>query len=541
MAVNSPQQPSEADDIVTYAVNDFSGGLRYDLPPEKIPPNAVQDSLNTIFDAGFISKRFGYLNPVFTVPDHSEIRWIDEWFDGAGIHWLLVITNTKFFNYNIATNVFTDITPAGGLHGVLANAVHGQAFSGKVGGVTTFLYFVTNNVDRPFYWDGIAANAVFLNVAGSPITARTMAAFQSHLMWFNIDDPSLGNQPQEVIWSDNNDGLNYSSGDAALVLLEDTNDKISAVEQIYSFLAVGRDRSVYISQFIGFPFFYSFVRQIEKDGIFATNSFVRDNNAILGLTKTGVISFDSSNENPYIGQPIIQDLIGGIIDQNGDDLVGSTFAKFDQGQNRQRFFISHRSDGIPDTEYAYSVLYKNWSKHQYANLITAIGQFAGTYPYTWNLLTNPWNSYAILWSSIYKSSLIPIIVYGDNVGNVYYQFATFSDAGVAINSFFKSAVFETDRHPDWIKELQRIQLILQKQTSGILTIHVFQSDDAKNFVEATNSPYTLDMTQSPTPYVDISATGQWFYIHVIDNNANEGYVIEEIRYGYVPIYRKMVG
>ena len=532
--------PVQEQDIITYALNNFGGGLRYDLPSEKIPDNCVQDSLNTIFDAGQISKRFGYLSPIYTVADHSKVRWIDEWLDGNQVRWLIIVTDTKMLSYNIATNTFTDITPVGGLTGNLGKAVHGAAFSGKIVGVLTFLYFITNGVNRPFYWDGTAANAVFLNVTGSPVSAVTVAAFESHLMWFNVQDSILGNQPQEIIWSDFNDGLNYSSGDAAIVTLEDTNDAIISVEQIYSFLSVGRDRSIYTSQFIGFPFFYRFDRKVEKDGIFATNAFVRNNTTIIGLTKTGVISFDSSSESPYIGQPIIQDLIAGIIDVSSSDLVGSTFAKFDQGENKHRTFISHRADGVPDTEYAYSVLYQNWSKHQYANLITAIGQFQGQYPYTWNLLPNPWNSYSILWSSIYKSGLIPIIVYGDNLGNIYFQFPTYSDAGTPITAFFKTKAFETQRHPDWIKELQRIQFILAKQLTGTLIIHVFKSDDGKNFIEANNSPYTLDMSQSISPYVDISADGQWFYFHVIDANANEGYVIDEIRCGYVPLYRKMV-
>jgi len=533
-------------DIIIKIFNDFSAGLRYDFDllntgiPDlrKLPPNAIFDSINVFFDNGIIIKRTGYIVIQLNVAgDNSAIRWLDEWYDSTNQQHIMIITDTKFIEYNPNNNTFTDRTPVGGLFGLLSGPVSGYGFAGK--------YFMTNDVDKPFYWDGVAANAIFLTTAGAPTRASTVVGFASHLLWLNVNDAVLGYQPQEIVWSDFNNGLVYNSGDAAVVTIEDTNDVINAAEVMFNFLAIARDKSIYDSQFIGFPFFYRFDRRVEKDGIIAANTFRRTNQFVLGFSKNNnIIGFDGSNEQPYIGLPIKNDILNGIVDVNAyKNIRGGWKSFYEIAQSRWHMLVSHRSDGVPNLEYQYSLASEPspiWSKHQYLDLVTALGTFTKQLAPTWNQLTNAWNTYTIRWNDTTVSQLNPIILLGDSTGDLY-QIApnTYSDNGVAISAYFKFMLKDLGM-PNWIKELNRLQFTLTKQSVGILTVHVFESDDGFDFTEALHSPWTLDMTKSIIPYVDVMAQGEFFYLKVEDNNINETFEIREIRASFIPMYERIM-
>jgi len=505
---------------------DFFVGLRRDMAlrnKTKMPKNSVQDSLNVRFLDGSVIKRPGYTTYLTGLT--GRVRLIDEWYDANAVQHLIIATDTNVYEYNVATGVNTDRTPTGGLHGVTGSVYQGVGFYGK--------YFITNNVDQPLYWDGIAAKFVFLTTTGAPVKSQTVVAFSSHLLWLNVQDSVLGLQPQEIIWSDNQNGLTYNSGDAAVVTLEDTNDAIIGTEIVQNVLAIARQKSIYISQFIGFPFFYLFQRRVEKYGILATNTFKKTETNILGLDPNGVLAFDGANLDAYVGEPVKDDIIA-LVPQN--PFISGAFATFDLTGIAWRLFVSSRVDGNPDTEYEFHDLFKCWAKHSYAVPITAIGsfKFGAQYP-LWSQLTSGWNTYQIHWNDPLTSALGPAILYGDMNGNIYITQTASNDNGQAINAFFKTIPSELELS-GWIKELWRLQFILTQQTTGILTVHVYASDDGEVFTEAATSPYTLNMANTPIPFIDVFATGCWFYLYVLDANLNETFSIREIRATYMPLY-----
>ena len=539
MAVARRNTPATQNNLVIFEASNFMGGLHYDDPPNKISDNAVSDSLNVIFDNGNIARREGLWYWAYFEPG-SPIRLIDEWYDQNGNQYMIVVSDSRAWAYDVAAGTWQNITPAsqfpGGiqtLYGDLAHPVTGQGFYGY--------YYFTNDVDPPMYWHPGMPQAEYLTGAGAPARATAVAAFFNHLMWFNVDDYTLGYQPQQVTWSDNQNGQVYNTGDAGIAQIEDTNDVITAVEMIFSYLCVARDKSIYVCEYIGYPFFYAFYRRVERDGIIATRSFQKNSFYVMGLTQENIIGFDGSTEQPYIGEPIRDDLFSGVLDPlAANDVLGSFHAKFDIAAQKYRLFTSHRVDGETETEYAYSVKFNNWSKHRYAFPITAIGTADVKSYMTWDEATRQWQVSTVQWRSPTSAPLSTNVFYGDMTGQVYSTLGQdYTDDGVSMDAWFVSKAYEF-HHPDWIKELQRIQFIMSGSTKATLNCHVYSSEDGFNFHEALNSPLIVDATSDPMPYVDVFCTGQWFQIMVEDINPGEYFEIWSIRFAYEPLFRRTI-
>jgi hypothetical protein len=495
----------------------FSGGLNTDMPATKIPDDTVWDSLNVYFEHDSVLKRPGYkyLN---TCPDNQPVRWIDEWFDSAGNQQVVIATNAHIYTWDISGNTFTDRTPLGGLTAIASVNFSGCAFAGK--------YFLTDSIDKPCYWDGVTATFTWLTTAGAPVSARDVIGYANHLMWFNVNDPTQGYQPQEVIWSDNKNGLVYNSGDAGAAILEDTNDVIIAVEMVTDYLAIARSNSIYLCSFVGYPWFYQFNRRIERYGAISTQAFIKTELSILGLSHNNICAFDGANLDPFIGQPIIRTLKSTF---PSNQYIAGSYAVYDTNTNRWRLWVSSRQDGYTDTQFTYSTLYKNWSIQTSApqDPITAVG-FAtyGHYP-RWQDITTTWANTPTRWSDSEGTLISPAMFFGDISGDIYLGNSGMDDNGQPILSHFKTKQSDMQM-PGWIKELNRLQFILDPLSIGTLTIHVYQSDDGLNYTEADNSPVTLNMNGNPTPFVDVFAVGSHFYLNIVHNNLAEWFSIREI-------------
>jgi len=503
-------------ELKLFEYRDFGGGSNSELDPISIPPNACWDTKNTIFERGTAAKRIGYAAP-FITGLVGQVQMIEEFIDNVQKQWVIIVTTKRVYVYDVAAKTTTDKTPTGGdLTGVLEEPVSGVVFFGK--------FFVTNYRDRPFYWDGGAGLFLYLTVTGAPLTALSMIAFQAHLIWFNIVDAVDGNKPFRAVWSDFQNGLVYNSGEAGAADLEDSSDAIIGVEFSSNFLAIGREKSIYTSQFVGSPFFYRFDRKVENNGIIATKSMVRTPIGIVGLSNANIISFAGAKEQ-LVGQSIIRDLL-----LLSNLFIKSAFAIYDDSEQKWKLHVSHRADGKPDTIYEYSTLYGTWAKHNFGHFITAVGKYKNkTFP-LWTDFPNPWSTYSVVWGTPLTSSIAPQIVYGDENGNIYNKTPQFSDNGVAIEAYFNTWASELD-YPGF-KEVQIVQPIIKKQIVGSLTIFVFASDDGETFTQY--GPYTVNMAVTPTPKIFPMVWGRWFYFRIFHNTLNQSFEIKKLRVFYMP-------
>src|SRR2546430_2164922 len=336
-------------ELVPFEFKEFSGGDNFDLPPTAIPQNASWDSLNVDFDRAVVSKRTGYNTTALQVGGVSitvsggPVRLIDEFYDVNQKQWIIIATHTKVYTFDTTLLVLTDRTPAVPPNGVLTEAYVGASFF--------FKYFVTNNIDQPFYWDGVAALFVYLTATGAPLRAMTVKSFGAHLLWGGIKDSVLGEKPSREVWSDFQNGLVYNSGDAGSVDLEDTSDGIIAHEIIQNFLAIGRDKSIWNAQFIGTPFFYRFDRKVDVDGISGARLFLKTPLGIVGLSKNNVILYDGGVVR-YIGTGITTDIL-----QLSGRYIRNGHVVYNDGLYRIEIFVSSRPDGLIEKMYAFYVLY----------------------------------------------------------------------------------------------------------------------------------------------------------------------------------------
>jgi hypothetical protein len=511
--------------LIPFEFTNFGGGDNFDLPPTAIPVNASWDSQNVDFDKTTASKRTGYNTTALQVGGVSitvaggSVRLIEEFFDTNNKQWIIIATNSKVYTFDVINSILTDRTPAVATNGVLTEAVVGVSFFGK--------YFVTNNVDQPYYWDGVAALFVYLTGTGAPQRAMTVKPFGAHLIWGGVRDSVLGEKPFRVVWSDFQNGLLYNAGDSASVDLEDTNDNIIAQEVVQNFMAIGREKSIWNCQFIGSPFFYRFDRKVDVDGIVGARLFIKTPLGLMGLSKNNIILYNGASVK-YIGQGIINDLL-----QLSNKYIRNGHMIYNDLLSRVEVFVTGRTDGFIDRMYAYSILYATWRKIVYNNYIMASGKFKSTTFPVWTVAfpnNQFWVAFPIKWADLGASQLSPQVVYGDDIGKVYDKTGVANDNLVAIQGYFKSQVSELN-YPGF-KEVQVIELLVKGQVTGILTVNLLAYDDGFNIT--SYGPYTLDMTKVPVPKIYLNAQGRYFSLHILNNNLNETYEVRLARLYYNP-------
>ena len=512
-------------ELVPFEFKEFSGGDNFDLPPTAIPQNASWDSLNVDFDRAVVSKRTGYNTTALQVGGVSitvsggPVRLIDEFYDVNQKQWIIIATHTKVYTFDTTLLVLTDRTPAVPPNGVLTEAYVGASFF--------FKYFVTNNIDQPFYWDGVAALFVYLTATGAPLRAMTVKSFGAHLLWGGIKDSVLGEKPSREVWSDFQNGLVYNSGDAGSVDLEDTSDGIIAHEIIQNFLAIGRDKSIWNAQFIGTPFFYRFDRKVDVDGISGARLFLKTPLGIVGLSKNNVILYDGGVVR-YIGTGITTDIL-----QLSGRYIRNGHVVYNDGLYRIEIFVSSRPDGLIEKMYAFSVLYNNWRKISYNNYIMSAGKFKTTSLPVWTVAfpgNQFWVAFPARWADLGASLIYPQVVYGDDSGKIYDKTGIANDNLLAIQAYFKGQVSELG-YPGF-KEVQVIEFILKGQSPGFLTFNLLAFDDGFN--QTVYGPYTIDMTKVPIPRIYLNAQGRYFSIYPLNNNLNETFEIRTVRLYYKP-------
>jgi hypothetical protein len=507
-----------------FEIENLEGGLIADLPVQNVPPVAVYDSLNVDFERRMAFKRGGY-GAAWITGLTDPVCWIDEFIDATNKRWLIIVTTKRVYTYDIAGTTLTDRTPAAGtplLTGTITDPVSGCEFFNK--------YYVTNNRDKPMYWDGSAADFVYLTGTGAPERALCVAPFGSHLLWGNIKDTVDGEKYARVIWSDFQNGLVYDPTAGTLEAgendLEDTDDHVIGFERLGNILLVGRRKSFFECQFVGAPWFYKFSPAVKIYGLLATRTLKETPLGAIGLTNANVILYTGSREQ-LIGTEKITSYLSQLLLLN----VNGAFAIFDDNEQKWKLFVSHRTDGIPDTMYSLSTQYATFSRHKFNNLITAVGKYTfATYP-KWSDFPNGWGTYFNRWGDPLTGGISGQLAYGDYGGNIYNKTADFSDAGVAIPAYFKTGASELN-YPGG-KELAIIQFYLKKQVTGSINVYIHYSLDGENFL--TYGPLPCDMTGTQFARVFAGVYGKFFSIGVEQNVLNEGFEIRKMRLGYMPM------
>lgn len=153
-----------------------SAGVRPDLHPSDIPPDALRDSQNWIYRNGIFSARPGMA--VFANDINERPMAFADYTHNDGARRLVMGTTVGWRKYNSGTNAWDSIT--GTLTGSATDQIVFRVFD--KGGIKYLLG--TNGADTLKKWNG--TDAAFAAAGGSPPRARCMVISNDSIVLFNL-------------------------------------------------------------------------------------------------------------------------------------------------------------------------------------------------------------------------------------------------------------------------------------------------------------------------------------------------------------------
>lgn len=116
---------------------------------------------------------------------------------------------------------------------------------------STGIVFGTDNINEPWYWDGVAASATGLTAAvgadtNTPVKARCGVYFRDYMLWFNYAKAADSTRQyyERMMWSTVNNPFDYSNNKS--MPIGEANDPIMAVVPFLDFILVLKYRSIHL-------------------------------------------------------------------------------------------------------------------------------------------------------------------------------------------------------------------------------------------------------------------------------------------------------
>jgi hypothetical protein len=499
-----------------FVFDTFIGGYSSDLDPEMLPKNFLSAGQNIQYNKGLVSKRDG--RQLFSAGPFTGTAnglWVFQL--SGGTSYLLVVTTTNFYKYNVGAQTWTDITPVGGLHGTTTLAPQFITYNDKV--------YVTNGVDAIFYWDGVAANAVFVTGNGAPNACYAIMVFAG---FFFAIRPTVGATlfGWRVMWSDFNNPTVFNSGQAGAVDLNDTAEQVMTAAVMGRWMSIYKTSTIYNTVFIGAPVYFDF-RRIDTPGISLRRSLVQiPMLGLFGFGRDDAYIFDQNQSRP-IGKPVRQEILTKINWQGAD--TANAWVRPDIGRV---YFNVPFTATTPDNAYSYSYIDGQWMPE--GPYVALAGIWA---EFTSNLLVSQLtgidSSYNLTIDQLTRlNQRQPLTTDGTYI---YYHAAVANDyatpSAIAINSSLttaETALLQQDGEPVpcTVYEIR----VTANNVAGTVSVTLFASIGDGTY--ATYGPYTVTFTTSMVQRVPVEAYGERFSIKVANNNVNESFQVKQIALKY---------
>jgi hypothetical protein len=305
---------------------------------------------------------------------------------------------------------------------------------------------MTNGVDAPISWDGIASVVTIHTEMG--FTCGTVTAFADMMIYGNLTQGGV-NKPTSMINSD----LGYpfhagstSSGISGQFLVHDGFDAVIQMYPMADYLAVYSQYTVTMVQFIGAPLVFAFRQSVRNYGIVGLNAIADFGNKHEYLSLGAQFSFDGvalRESNSHVFREAIRRSDPGrrefsfaYFDELNGDLIWSMPSSTDPSTNQ--------ASTDRQSAYAYVEQYLEdvpqqvetpFSQRQFPFI--SAGPYRRKAGFTWNVITKQWNQYNYAWNDQFFQLNFPQILVGDDYGKVFILSEAQTGNGVVLANFVR--------------------------------------------------------------------------------------------------------
>jgi len=423
------------------------GGVIKTYAPDQIPDYSFQDVLNAKFYNGKASASPGWVP--FANQLDSRIMHSDELFTQNGSEFLLVMTLTETWLYNSATGVFSSIQDGNIFTGNADTLFDTETF------VADNLFIIANNLNAIRKWNGsgnigilgglVSVQGGFINV-----TAQLVRSFLGFLVLLSTTES--GNPlPQRVRWSVFGQPENWTNdvngnGQAGWNDLDDDVGFILWAEVLNNYLAIYKERSIYLMQYVGGTPIFSFQRVISGVGLLAQRGVadLGDEHAFVGsdnfYTFNGIsISPIGNNIRNFFYQdldPTYANRIQAFVVEEDDEVwwvYSSTSTTYADG--------SAKAPGDPDRAVVWNYLDDTWSIRD--NPATSWFYYRQLLEYTWQTIPDlSWSATPDYWSHRRFLANFPLNIGGMNDGTMVQYGGVFNKLGLPFTKKVQTKFFD---------------------------------------------------------------------------------------------------
>lgn len=322
-----------------------------------------------------------------------------------------------------------------------------------VGSPPTDLIFFTNGLDNVVYWNG--TNAQVTKELAFGFTCKTIRQFADVMVYGNC---VVSGNPLETTIVTSDAGLPHNAGGAATgiagqFIVQGGTDPIVSMQRLGTYLVIYCMHTIIVVQSVGQPLVYLFRIAVQGKGPTAADgvSIFPYNHQFIG--PDGMYTFDGNT-----AQPVNTHVWRSILSSIDKVRAGNIFTFLDETNGEQIWSVPQTSDPGSGTQSSPNAL--AWTEHYLEETageaqsaliasamglnrpyskrsfpFTAVGNFLNASVVTWAQLTQAWNTYNYRWTDSFFSASFPIIIAGDNSGNLYQLNVAQTGNGVALSSY----------------------------------------------------------------------------------------------------------
>lgn len=320
--------------------------LQMDIPASEVPAEAWTFGSGIEFRNGFGRRSLGWARIFDQVPDDPQ--WIINAKNNGLNYWFAMCADGV---YRTDGGAWVDVTPAG----FSGSSAPNQWTGGLLNGILVFN--CANNIDPPYYHDWNDNTSKTLPDWPANTTCKALRPFKFHIFAMDITQNGT-NFPDQVLWSDaaapGNVPASWTpneNNDAGDVSLSETDSPVIDAHISRGQLYLYKSRSVYVSNFVGGQFVFSFRILFGNVGVLARNCVQEFQGTSYVFADGDIYRHDGQNFRSIVWGRMQRT----VFDQLDNENFGNAFVAEDRPNNEMYFCFPRQGKVLPDLALTYNV------------------------------------------------------------------------------------------------------------------------------------------------------------------------------------------
>ena len=345
------------------------------------------------------------------------------------------------------------------------------------------------------------------DLGGSPPKAKFLTEFKSHLLLLDVTTGG-DRDPQLIRWSDTGDAEEWSTGNQGSVRLTGSDWIQGAVKFRGNYLAVLKERSVWLGYATGDSSIFQFDRKTAGKGCIAPYSIDVIDETVVFLGQDDVYIFNGVQIAP-IGESIRTELFSDLNPAQLDRVFGVTVEE----QKEYWLFYPSGTSTYCDKAWIYNYEKNKWTRHTYPDDMTNFGAYQLDTTVTYDSLPGTYDSRAGRFDNSAFLAASPNTLLGGQSGEMFTYDATAStENGTTIDGYFETKDFNFTS----MTQRQRVTRIDISYIGNGLEVW-YSTDKGASWTQATTLSSSTDYGRKQ---VSIRTSEDWIRFRFRDRTAS---------------------